>query len=142
MARRKLTNNQVAALIGTIGGVLMIIAGFSGAARLDMILDLVSKVIGPDVWIRVVSYILVGMASLGGVLVILGSVLISYNRIFSGRVLIWLGTGFGIITFILFLIVQSEGIDTALAGGAGLKLAGVVLAIIAQIKAKAVPRRR
>ena len=142
MARRQLTNNQKAAVIGTVAGILMLLAGFSGAARLDRIMDLLRKVIGSETWLKVTSFVLVSIASLGGVLVILGSVLFSYNRILSGRVLVWLWTGFGVVGFVLFLAVQFERIDSALASGAGLKLAGIVLAVVAQLKARAVPRRK
>ncbi len=118
--------------------MLMLIAGISGAASWDRVLDFVQRRLGGEGGLRIVAYLLVAIASLGGLLVILATILVSNDRVRSGRALIWLGTGFGLIGLALFMLVHLERQELPFASGIGLGAIGVILSIVARFKSKVV----
>jgi len=133
--KKKLTDNQIAAIIGVIGGVLMLLVGASGAAAWAQVMDFLQSKLGTDAAIQTLAYILILIASLGGIAVILGSVLFLTKHVRAGRLLIALGAGFGLIGLIIFIWVSIEHEEFSLAG-IGLGMVGLVLSIIARLKSK------
>ena len=141
MARRELTNNEVAAILAGVAGVLFIFVGWNGAQGVEEFVQLLTDVLGANPALRILAYVLVSIASLGGIAVILGAILISMDRVGWGKFLVLLGAGAGIISFVLFLVLlvrRPSGIGAHL--GAIPVLVGVVLSIAARWKAKPVPK--
>ncbi len=141
-SRRRLSNNQVAAIIGLAAGLLMLIAGFSGAAGWQRILEFVQEKLGTNEGVSILARILVTIASLGGILVLIGSALIYSDRVRAGRVAIWLGAGFGLIGLALFILIHLERQEIPFASGIGLGAIGVILSIVARVKSEIVTRGR
>ena|SRR2546427_1910145 len=144
MARGSLRNNEVAALLAFVAGVIFVIIGWNGPRIADAILELIAGATpGPDPALRVLAAILGWIAPFSGAIVIAGAILILYDRVRAGKLVVLFGTGAGIISLILFIvllirrpfrILAQEGVVPA--------LIGVVLSLAARIKAKTPPPPR
>jgi hypothetical protein len=135
---RQMTRNEKAAIIGVVGGLLMLIAGASGAATWEEIGRLVKELIGNDS-LNLVFQILVILGGLGGLVVILGGVLLrKRDTVKGGKALITIGAGFGLIGLIIFIVlaITSENPETVLLGALGIGLVGLVLSIAARMRAQ------
>lgn len=135
-AQKKLTNNQVAAAIGVIAGIMMLLAGVTGAAAWGSIVKFLESKVGTDAAINFLAYIIIAIASLGGLIVMLGSGLFMTKHVRAGRLLIALGAGFGLIGLILFISVHLENAETAFLGGIGLGAVGLILSVVARLKSE------
>jgi len=142
VARRALTNNEVAAILAGVAGVLFLVVGWTGARGVEEFFQLLVDLLGSNPALRILAFVLVSIASLGGIAVILGAILISMNRVGWGKFLVLLGAGAGIISLVLFiaLLVQRPGRIGAHEGVIPV-LAGVVLSFVARMKAKPVVRQ-
>jgi hypothetical protein len=128
-----------------IGGLLLIIQGATGGIGLfALIADI--PTLFPELaaitWlINLVLYVLVFLAGLGGVSVILGGVLLAGGRLSTGKLLIMLGAGMGLIGLLISLgqILYTFGLAALMsflilsAQSAG--WVGVILSIIARMTA-------
>lgn len=142
---RKMTNNEQAGLIAIIGGILMLLAGVTGAATWTALGDLTEQIIGNDS-LNLVFQILALLGSLGGLLVMLGGLMIhgkyikmkKDKRVKFGKLLITIGAGMGVIGLIIFLVLALLGSNPAgnILGAVGLGFIGLVMTIIARMKAK------
>ncbi len=137
---RSLTDNQIAAIIGVVGGVMMLLVGASGAVAWQQVVDFLQSRLGTDAVIQTLAYILILIASMGGLAVMLGSTLFLTKHVRAGRLLITLGAGFGLIGLIVFIFVRLEHEEFSIAG-IGLGMVGLVLSIIARLKSK-IPDKR
>jgi hypothetical protein len=132
--------NKLAFYLAVIGGICLIIGGGVGMAPLLMeIQPVVEENISDDERISNTFRILILLASLGGIAVILGGVLIYMEFIFAAKILIALGAGIGIFGLLIGLGLAwyagemdayFNGILTTIAG------VGVLLAVAASFVAK------
>jgi hypothetical protein len=107
--------NRTAFLLALIGGILLLVAGVSGGvgiyafafAEISAHFPQLASVLG------VLLAALTVIASLGGVAVIVGGIMVLGDRVTSGKLFIGLGAGVGILGIIL-------GLATGLAQGWGL----------------------
>lgn len=139
--KRKLSDNQIAAIVGVIGGAMMLLVGMSGAAAWVQVVDFLESRLGTDAIIQALAYVLIAIASLGGLAVMLGSALFLTKHVKAGRLLIALGAGFGLIGLIIFIFVRLEHEELSIAG-IGLGMVGLVLSIIARLKSKAPEKKK
>jgi drug/metabolite transporter (DMT)-like permease len=139
--KRKLSDNQIAAIVGVIGGVMMLLVGMSGAAAWEQVVDFLESRLGTDAIIQALAYVLIAIASLGGLAVMLGSALFLTKHVKAGRLLVALGAGFGLIGLIIFIFVRLEHEELSIAG-IGLGMVGLVLSIIARLKSKAPEKKK
>ncbi len=130
------STNGNAGLIAIIGGVLMLLAGVTGAAAWKALGDLAIEVTGMDS-LGIVFQVLVLIGALGGLVVILGGLMVRRESVPVGKILITIGAGLGIIGLIIFLVVTLMGDDPAgnFLAGIGLGFIGLVLTIVARQKA-------
>lgn len=138
--KRELTNNEKAAIIAIIAGILLIVAGVSGATRWDRLEDFVKELFGGNILIKLIFYIFVALGSLGGLLVIIGGLLMKSDRVGGGKALILIGTGFGIITLLVVIAMHLRRGEVPFASGIGPGAVGIILSIVARFKAQ-VPGR-
>ncbi len=131
------SNNENAGLIAIIGGVLMLLAGITGAAAWKALGELAIDVTGMES-LGIVFQVLVLIGALGGLVVILGGLMVRRESVSVGKILITIGAGLGIIGLIIFLIVTFMGDDPAgnFIAGIGLGFIGLVLTIVARQKAE------
>ncbi len=137
-------DNETAGLIGIIGGVLMLLAGVTGAANWAKLGEIAIEVTGQE-YLAIVFQILVLIGSLGGLVIILGGLLIHEKimkgdqkmRVTTGIILITLGAGFGLIGLIIFLVLTFMGKDPMInfLAGIGLGFIGLLMTIVARYKA-------
>ncbi len=128
--------NTTSMVIAIIAGVLLLIAGMSGAAAWESIKSFVSNNIADNGAIQMVFAILIFIASLGGLVVILGGILIWKNKVGVGKVLIALGAGVGIIGLIVSIIVAVAESDLTIGGFLTAGGIGIILSIVARAMAK------
>ncbi len=131
----KLKTNRRAGIIALIGGVLMLIAGVTGASTWAKIGDIAIDITGLES-LGIVFQILVLIGSLGGIIVILGG-LVLQKAVTPAKIMITLGAGFGIIGLIIFVVVTMIGDNPALnfISAIGLGFIGLILSIVARQKA-------
>lgn len=132
---------RLPAALALIGGTLLLYAGLSGNAGLwELVGEAVKPFLedpGQRAILEVVIRILIVLAGLGGLSVIAGGVLVYYDKILLGKILIFLGAATGLIGIIIgvFVTVGRGGTVTdyfvqGLNGTAG--LVGVLLAYAAR----------
>jgi len=129
-------DNRTAGAIGILAGVLMLLAGASGAAAWSDILSFLEARLGSSAVINIFALVIVLIASLGGLAVIIGSALIASNRVRGGRLLIALGAGFGLIGLIIFVVVSLEKRELPFVTGIGFGALGLILSIVARFKSR------
>ncbi|MCK5024348.1 MAG: hypothetical protein KAR56_01890 [Thermoplasmata archaeon] len=143
--KRLMSNAEQAAYIGLLAGIFMIIAGVTGAATWSSIGQIIVEFTGIDS-LGLAFQILAALGSIGGLLVILGACWIGGRKFIlfkkrnkkAGSILISIGTGFGLLGFIIFavLILISHDPAASFMGAAGIGFIGLVLSIIARRKIK------
>ncbi len=131
------SNNKKAGSMAIIGGVLMLLAGVTGAAAWKALGDTAIEITGMGA-LGTIFQMLVLIGSLGGLVVILGGLMVSLESVSIGKIMITIGAGFGIIGLIIFLVVTFMGDQPAgnFLAGIGLGFIGLVLTIIARQKAE------
>ena len=146
MAKRRrhgISNYEKAAWLGIVGGILMIIAGVTGAATWGAIGDQAVEITGNES-LGSVFQILVALGSLGGFLVIIGCLFIGWkivkmekkNRVKLGKFMVTIGAGFGLFGLIIFMLLTLLGDDPLgnFLGAIGIGFIGLILTIMARNK--------
>lgn len=104
--------NKGGIILALISGILLIIGGVTGSVGLYGLLPWIASVLGlpPEILttINLVLLVLGFIASLGGIAVIIGALLVAKERIRTGKLLITLGAGMGLIGFILFVLTMYQ----------------------------------
>ena len=129
--------NKVAMYLAIVAGILLLGIGVTGAATWETIRNFVATFLGGHWAIILLFQVLILIASLGGVAVICGGILIGAGRTFIGRLLIELGVGTGLIGLILAIVLPGlqQG-DMKLALGTSSGIVGIILSILARMIAK------
>ena len=96
--------NRRAALLATVSAALLLLAGYSGARGVVRFFNMLEAWFGPRPALEALAALLAAVASLGGIAVFLGGILIDRQRVRMGRILILLGSGAGFFSLLLFLI--------------------------------------
>ena len=134
-----MTNNEKAGIIAMVGGVLMLVAGVTGAAAWENIGELAQGIVGNDS-LNLVFQVLVILGGLGGLIVILGGLLFrKKDKVKFGKALITIGAGFGLIGLVIFMILalMGEEMVATLVGALGIGFIGLILSIVARKKVRA-----
>lgn len=130
------SKNSTTMGVAILGGILLLISGVNGIVTWETIKAFVTAHIMDNFIVQIVFAILILIASLGGIAVIIGGVLIGKNKVGSGKFLIAIGAGLGLIGLIVSIIISvMEGsftIGTFLSIG----MVGLVLSIVARVMAK------
>jgi hypothetical protein len=131
--------NTQAALLAVVAGILLLIVGYTGVAGVDHFFELLESWFGPQPALLLLSRVFGGIAALGGVAVLIGAFFLATDRVRTGRILIVLGSGAGLITLLLFLARNLASEDFSYLLAVLPALLGVALGIIAQWRAKPAP---
>jgi len=130
------SKNSKAMAIAIIAGILLLISGVSGLVTWETIKDFVTTNIIDNTFVQIIFTILIFIASLGGMSVIAGGLLIGKNKIGTGKLLISLGAGLGLIGLIFSIIViYTEG-NLTLGSFFSIGAIGLILSIVARAIAK------
>lgn len=131
-----LGRNRAAMVIAIVAGMLLFVAGTNGIATWETIKTFVATHIIDDIAVQIVFAILIFIASLGGVSVIIGGLLIGKNKVLAGKVFISLGAGMGLIGLIVSVVLAVA--ENSFIIGAYISVGGIglILSIIARSVAK------
>ncbi|RDE15711.1 MAG: hypothetical protein C4K48_03320 [Candidatus Thorarchaeota archaeon] len=136
--------NAKAFVLCLIGGLLMIYAGAVGSAGIWENLILLAQSLAPG-FADIMAYILLiltNIATLGGVAAIIGAILLTTNRVGTGKFIIGIAAGMGIIGFLtlIFNMYMASGLTFVLELynllSNSMESLGVVLTIIGRMLAK------
>ena len=139
-------HNRIPFLLCIVGGILLIATSTVGSIGfLQLIADIVASIPALEdyLWlINMILYVLLFLAGLGGISVIIGGVLLTGARVGTGKFIIGLGAGMGLIGLVISLIeiIWTSGFGTLVnflllaAQSAG--WVGATLTIIARQTAK------
>ncbi|AIF82836.1 hypothetical protein NTE_00758 [Candidatus Nitrososphaera evergladensis SR1] len=110
----QIIRNKLAGMLAIASGVLFLASGYHPSTAIyDLVAAGLKEYTAKDVWqVAIVPLGLLALvAQLGGIVVIIGGVLFFKNRITTGKFFVMIGTGQGILTIILSLILglASEG---------------------------------
>jgi len=131
------SKNSQSMIIAIIAGILLLIAGISGVATWEIIKNFVTTKIIPDNSIvQIVFAFLIFIASLGGIAVIIGGLLIGKNKIVVGKFLIALGAGIGLIGLIFSIIVAYSQGNLTVSSFFSVGVVGLILSIFARMRAQ------
>jgi len=135
---RRLTANETACILAAAAGVIFIAVDWTGERGIDRLVDLLRDLLGASLPLRLLAFVLLTIAALGGFAVILGGFAILGNHIGAGRVLIYLGAGGGLITLVVFgwLLYTQPGVVAVHLSLIPVVI-GLALCVAAQWKAKA-----
>ena len=127
------SKNKTAMILGIIAGILLLISGISGLATWETIKTFVTTQIMDHFIVQIIFSVLIFIASLGGIAVIWGSVLIGKEKVSVGKFFITLGAGLGLIGLIVSLIVVVLSSDFALNSFFSVGTIGLILSIITRL---------
>ncbi len=130
------SQNSKAMIIAIAAGILLLVAGVSGVATWETIKDFVTTHIMDNSIVQIVFVILIFIASLGGIAVIAGGLLIGKDKIGTGKLLISLGAGLGLIGLIVSIVVAYMEKNLAISSFFSIGAAGLILSIVARIMVK------
>src|SRR3989442_5183086 len=138
MASRPLTNNQLAAVLAFWAGLVFLAVGWNGTRIYGEFVHLLADLIpGPNPGLQVVAAILTVISPLSAAFVLAGALLLLTHRIRAGKIVVLFGTGAGIFSLILFLVLLVRRPGGVLAHERALPaFAGVLLCPGARVTAK------
>ncbi len=125
-----------ASFLAILSGALLLAGHISGAVYWRELLQGLARFIQVGPLLHWVFVSIVAVASLGGAIVVLGGLLILEGRPLTARVLILLGTGFGIISFLLALTLMLIRGDLPVAGNPVVVMVAIGLSVAARLRAR------
>src|SRR5574340_1223557 len=131
--------NMGAAILAAIAGILLLLVGLNGVAGVDRFFSLLQGWFGTNEALRILAYVLAAIAALGGVGVLIGAYFVAADHVRTGKILITLGSGAGIVTLLLFLAKNVASEQFSYVYAVLPAILGVVLAIAARFVAKPKP---
>ncbi len=123
-------------VIAIVAGILLAIAGVSGLATWETIKDFVTTHVIDNIIVQIVFAILIFIASLGGISVIAGGLLLGKNKVGTGKLLITLGAGLGLIGLIFSFVVAYSEQNFSLGSFLSIGTIGLILSVVARIITK------
>ena len=127
--------NEEAASLAAIAGILLIVSGYTGTRSVDRFFILLADLFGGGPALRILAYVFLGIASLGGFSVLFGGYLIWRDRVRLGRLFILVGSGAGFFTLLLFLLVNLRREEFSFLASVLPAILGVALGVIARFRA-------
>ena len=127
---------RTAMYVAIVAGILLLISGISGLATWETVKEFVTDNLTDNAVIQIVFAILIFIASLGGLAVIIGGILIGKENLSTGRFLIMLGAGMGIIGLIVSIYIAYVKGSLTIGSFFSIGFMGLLLSIIARSMAK------
>ena len=131
--------NEEAALLAALAGTLLLVSGYTGTRSVDRFFLLLADLFGPSPPLRILAYIFVGIASLGGFAVLFGGALIWMDRVRVVRIFILVGSGAGFFTLLLFLLVNLRREEFSFLASVLPAIFGVGVGVVARFRAEPKP---
>lgn len=135
----RVRRNSEAAILAAMAGLSLVVSGWSGARPVDRLFTLLKEIFGDRPLLIVLAYVFIGLASLGGFAVLIASYLLWRDRVRFGRFLILIGSGAGLFTLLLFILVNLRREEFSPALSVIPAVFGIALGIVARFWAHAKP---
>ena len=129
-------NNKTAMIVAIIAGIFLLIAGVSGLATWETIKTFVIENLTDSFIVQVIFSILLFIASLGGLSVIIGGILIGKDKVRTGKFMITLGAGIGLIGLIISIIIAYMENSIVIGSFFSVGFIGLILSIVARLMVK------
>lgn len=130
------SKNKAAMGLAIVAGLLLLVEGISGFALWTTIKEFVRDNVTDNEIVMYIFVILIFIASLGGIAVIIGGLLIGSNKVKTGKFIIALGAGLGLIGLIVSIIIGLTEGSFTLNSLTTLGAIGLILSIVARIMAE------
>jgi hypothetical protein len=127
--------NDQAALLAGLAGTLLAISGYTGTRSVDRMFNVLVGFFGANPVFRVVAFIFLGIASLGGFSVLFGAYLIWKDRVRLGRMFILVGSGAGFFSLLLLLLINLHREAYTFLESVLPALLGVAIGVVARFRA-------
>lgn len=126
----------MAAVLAILAGGLLLLSGIAGAGTWSSLRDALEKHVEMDGNLEMVFFVLILLGSFGGLTVMAGGWFLWRGMKRTGRVLVTIGVGIGLIGLVLALLIATlkGDLEGFLSPSAG--LVGIVLSIAARMMAK------
>ena len=134
-SKRAKKNSQAGAL-ACIAGVLLLVAGVTNATQWGTVREFAFEKLGENPGLHFLFVIMMLLASFGGIVVIFGGVLISSEKVRTGRFLLSAGVGMGLVGLAITLWMVTAGGTMLSFAVIGIGLMGVVLSFAARSRAQ------
>ena len=125
-----------AMIIAIFAGILLLISGVSGLATWEAIRNFVTSNIINNYIVQIIFAVLIFIASLGGLSVIIGGMLIGRDKIRTGKLFITFGAGLGLIGLIVSIVVAIMENNFTIDGFFSIGFIGLLLSIVAWMMVK------
>jgi hypothetical protein len=129
--RQIFTDNVIAFIFALFSSSFLFISGYNGVANWLRLEEIILSFLNLGI-IHVLFIIVIIISSFGGLVVLIGGILILFNKIFVGNLFISLGTGAGLISFAFNFIISISTNDFSLSNYLSFSSLGVIFAILAQ----------
>jgi len=123
-------------IIAIFAGILLLISGVSGLATWEAISNFVTTNVIDNYIVQIIFAVLIFIASLGGLSVIIGGLLIGKDKVGTGKFFITLGAGLGLIGLIVSIIVTIMENNFTIGSFFSVGAIGLILSIIARMMVK------
>lgn len=133
--------NKRAGMLALVAGIILIIAGVTGAAAWEAIKDFVNANLGQNTALQYAFLVFILVASFGGFIVLIGGVLYLKEKVRTANFLLMLGVGMGLVGVVITLIVALSEMNVMGLAGVGLGFVGIVLSVIARRMAVKVEKK-
>ena len=130
------SKNKAAMGVAIVAGLLLLLEGISGFATWTTIKEFVTDNVTDNEIVIYIFVILIFIASLGGISVIIGGLLIGKNKVKTGKFIIALGAGLGLIGLIVSIIIGLTEGSFTLNSLITLGAIGLILSIVARMMAE------
>lgn len=130
-----------AVLMGIAAGILLLFSGTTGLATWTEMGELATEHLPDNTAVEMTFRVLMFMGALGGGLVIAGAYFIGTERIDTGRLLITIGVGTGLIGTVMLFWSWSKEKPEVVTIGFIMGLAGITLSVVARQWAKHVKKK-
>jgi hypothetical protein len=130
------SRNGKAMVTAIVAGMFLLIAGVNGVVAWETIKSFVTTYIIDNNIIQIIFVVLIFIASLGGIAVIAGGLLIGKDKVGIGKFVIALGAGMGIIGLIFSSYVSYKQGSLTIGSFTSVGAIGIILSIIARYTAE------
>ncbi len=132
MRKRTRRNDRIAFWFAMTSAIFLLISGTTGAANWTEIKNIVLTYFDFPLMSFLLA-IVVSIASLGALAVFSGGMLLLKKKILWGRILIYLGSGAGIISFIFNFLISLASANLSVYSYLSFSSLGVIFALLAQV---------
>ena len=130
------SRNSKSIIVAVFAGILLLISGVSGLATWRAIKNFVTANVIDNYIVQIIFVVLIFIASLGGISVIIGGLLIGKDKIGTGKLFISLGAGLGLIGLLVSIIIAFMENNFTIGSFFSVGAIGLILSIVARLMVK------